>query len=285
MISIVTWNIQCGLGCDGRIDLERISSTLRGFGDTDVICLQEVARNMPELDQGVGDDQVKVLADMFVDHEPVFGAAINRLGQVPQKRRQFGNLILSRLPVIQVFAHQLPQPSEPSIRHMPRQVTEVVVRAEKRAIRVMTTHLEYHSLTHRRSQIDAVRCLHQQNCANVKNPGIDPGSGPYAITDRPEQLVICGDFNFSETEPEYQQIQESFGDGTPPLIDAWVTHKGDIPHVPTCGIFDRNIWPQGPHCRDFFFISSDLAADIQSIEVDDKTDASDHQPVHLSLNY
>jgi len=283
MISISTWNIQCGLGCDGKVDLKRIASTLMALGDADVICLQEVARFMPELDQGAGKDQVDILKDFFPDHEAFFGAAINRSGPVQGARQQFGNLILSRLPVVQVFTHPLPQPPDSSVRHMPRQVTEVVVRKNGRPLRILTTHLEYHSTPQRLQQIAAIRRLHQENCMGLKAPGIDPGSGPYAITDRPESLVVCGDFNFPESSPEYQKFLAGFDDNTSPFVDAWGEKYSDTPHSPTCGIYDRRTWPQGPHCRDFFFVTNDLGEHIQKIVVDVKTDASDHQPLLLVL--
>ena len=49
---ILTWNIQWGLGMDGRVDLTRIVQHAREFADPDVISFQEVADNMPDLPQG-----------------------------------------------------------------------------------------------------------------------------------------------------------------------------------------------------------------------------------------
>ena len=285
MISISTWNIQCGLGCDGRVDLERIAVVLRNLGDADVICLQEVARFMPDLDQGAADDQVMVLARLFPDHEPIFGPAMNLAGQGAGQRRQFGNLILSRLPVIQSFAYPLPQLADPAARHMPRQMTEVVIRHGDRSLRILTTHLEYHSKAQRCEQVAAIRHLHRQICANARNPGIDPGTGLYAISARPKSLIVCGDFNFSATSPEYNQMLSPIDENTPPLIDAWTGHHEQKLHAPTCGIYDHKTWPEGPHCRDFFFVSNDVSDCIVDIRVDLTTNASDHQPLRLSLNW
>lgn len=284
MISISTWNIQCGLGCDGRVDLERIATVLRNLGESDVICLQEVARFMPDLDQDAGEDQVKVLAELFPEHEYFFGAAINLEGAMAGQRRQFGNMILSRLPVVQVFTHPLPQTPDPTEKHMPRQALEVVVRTEGRALRIMTTHLEYHSEMQRGQQVAKIRKLHQQNCANLRSPGIDPGQGLYALMERPESLVVCGDFNFSETSTEYEQMLANFNELLPAFKDAWICHHGNTPHAPTCGIFDQMFWKEGPHCRDFFFLTDDLTECIEAVEVDVTTDASDHQPLKLNLN-
>lgn len=285
MISISTWNIQCGLGCDGRIDLERIAAVLRNLGDADVICLQEVARFMPDLDQGAADDQIMVLARLFPDHEPIFGAAINLAGQGAGQRRQFGNLILSRLPVIQSFAYPLPQLADPTARHMPRQLTEVVICHGDRSLRILTTHLEYHSAAQRSGQVAAICDLHRQVCANARNPGIDPGTGIYTILERPKSLIVCGDFNFLTTSPEYNQMLSPIDDNTPELIDAWTCHHEKKPHAPTCGIYDHQTWPEGPHCRDFYFVSNDVSDCINDIRVDLKTNASDHQPLRLSLDW
>jgi exonuclease III len=48
-------------------------------------------------------------------------------------------------------------------------------------------------------------------------------------------------------------------------------------------LHDVKQWPDGPHCRDFFFITNDLVDTVQKIEVNTETAASDHQPVWLEL--
>ena len=138
MIKVLTWNIQCGLGMDGRIDLRRIADVIRRMGDFDVICLQEVSR----FDASVtGDsseaDQAHAIGNLFNGYGAFFGAAIDRLNADGKTRRQFGNMILSRLPVIQTFNFQLPQPiPEAPCKHMPRQAIEVAVAAHGEPIRI-----------------------------------------------------------------------------------------------------------------------------------------------------
>jgi endonuclease/exonuclease/phosphatase family metal-dependent hydrolase len=48
-------------------------------------------------------------------------------------------------------------------------------------------------------------------------------------------------------------------------------------------MYDADQWPKGPNCRDFVFITGDLAERLSRVEVDVKTDASDHQPVLVEL--
>ena len=44
-MKLITWNIQWGLGIDGRVDLKRIVDDARRIADFDVLCLQEVSDN------------------------------------------------------------------------------------------------------------------------------------------------------------------------------------------------------------------------------------------------
>ena len=67
----------------------------------------------------------------------MFGAAIDRAGA--DKRMRFGNLVLSRLPVLQAFTHPLPQPAAPGVKHMQRQATEIVAETPSGPMRVVTT--------------------------------------------------------------------------------------------------------------------------------------------------
>ena len=69
----------------------------------------------------------------------------------------------------------------------------------------------------------------------------------------------------------------------PPLLDAWRCCNKSEKHPPTTGLHDRAQWPMGGHCRDYFALTSDVAARIASIEMDAATDASDHQPLRLAL--
>ncbi|MGE5640883.1 MAG: endonuclease/exonuclease/phosphatase family protein, partial [Clostridia bacterium] len=137
MTAIVTWNIQNGKGCDGRFDLARIARVAKAMGEADVYCFQEIARHDPLFDSGK--DQVQELGALFSGFSCIFGPALTR------GERQYGNLILSRLPVLQSFVHLLPHPAEGGIKHMQRVAIEAVVQAKNGPLRVVTTHLEYYS--------------------------------------------------------------------------------------------------------------------------------------------
>jgi endonuclease/exonuclease/phosphatase family metal-dependent hydrolase len=74
-----------------------------------------------------------------------------------------------------------------------------------------------------------------------------------------------------------------FADATPALRYAWdVMHPG-TPHPSTFKIYEKKR-PDEPelHC-DFIFIGDELRDRVHGIRVDQKTQASDHQPVILTL--
>jgi endonuclease/exonuclease/phosphatase family metal-dependent hydrolase len=284
MTVIVTWNVQACRGVDGVTDPARIARVIAAMGPFDVICLQEISRNDPEGDGGPDADQVGALSRAFPDHEVHFGAAIDRAGGTDGRRWQFGNLILSRPPAVQAFRHSLPDVADGDNKHMPRQATEIVIATGARPLRVVTTHLDYHSAVNREAQIDRLRELQMQIAANARTPPPDPGRGPFAAAPRPASLVLCGDFNFVAGERHYRRMLSPGEAATDLLHDAWPACR-DTPHDPTCGVFDYDQWPDGPHCRDFFFVTPDESARIRSIEVVLHTDASDHQPIRLDLDW
>ena len=267
MTALVTWNIQNGKGCDGATDLARIARVVRAMGEADVVCLQEIARG--DALYGGGADQVAELAALFPGFTPLFGATLVRGG------RQYGNALLSRLPVLQVFSHLLPHPAEGGLKHMQRGALEAVVQTGAGPLRVMSTHLEYYSLRHRTAQIARLREIQAEAAAGEAAPAKDAPS-PYDNVPRPASLVLCGDFNSLPDGPEYRALFE------PPLLDAWRVAKKGAPHPATFGVYDST-YSRRPECRDYFAVTADVAARVASVEVDGKTDASDHQPLRLVL--
>jgi len=284
-MQIISWNIQCGLGVDGHIDLGRIARVIKNMGSADVICLQEVARFNPDLDGGVCHDQLQALAEFFPGYQPVFGVAVDRSHSKTGRRWQFGNAILTKLPILQTFSHQLPQPAPTeAVKHMPRQALEIVIKAPTGdPFRVTTTHLEFHSMEQRLAQMLRLQDLLVETSANERYKSDVPIDSPYSATPRPVKNVLCGDFNAVPDDADYQALIQPSGQGGAQYSDAWRVIKGDAIHHPTCGLFDHRQWPQGPHCRDYFFVSTGMVESVRTIEVEDNTDASDHQPLAMTL--
>ena len=283
MTVLLSWNIQNGKGCDGVISLERIAAVIKAMGDADVICLQEISRHLALSKGGAAADQIAEISALFPGFVTIFGAAIEAAHDGAVPRWQFGNATLTRLPVTSVFHHPLPQPAQGGVRHMARQATEVTVATPRGPLRVVNTHLEFHAASQRRAQIGRLRDIHQEIAANRRAPAKHDPTGPYQDLARPEDCVMCGDFNIETNFDEYGAMLAPLAGGVDPFHDAWRIAHPDRPHDPTCGIHDRVQWPQGPHCRDFFFVSQSIAAAVQDVSVNTETDASDHQPLLLCL--
>src|SRR5687768_13000974 len=198
MTAILTWNIQNGKGCDSVTDLARIARVAREMGEAaDVLCFQEISRNDPAIASGA--DQVAQLEALFPGYAGIFGPALAR------NERQYGNLILTRLPVLQAFSHLLPHPAAGGSKHMQRQAIEAVVRTRAGPLRVVTTHLEYYSAAHRAAQIERLRALQAEAQANEAQPP-KPAASPYDSVPRPAALVLCGDLNFLPEDSDYRQL-------------------------------------------------------------------------------
>lgn len=281
-MEILTWNIQSGLGVDGRVDLGRIENVVREMRTPDVICFQEIARNMPVFGPEVLGDQVAELQERFSEYDVFFGPVFDANGE-NAARQQFGNLMMSRIPVHACRHHLLPRPAASGVHHMPRQATELLVEADGEFFRIVGTHLEYFVTLHRAAQVERLICLHRESCENARKPSLAMDSGPYSGVAGTCQAVFCGDFNFRPEDLEYEALTCKRDDYTPALMDAWSIVHGGRPHDPTCGIFDHVQWTEGSHCRDFFFVSENLAERVEHIRVQTDTDASDHQPLEMRI--
>ena len=234
---IASWNIQNGKGVDNVVSLERIADVTKELCDPDVICLQEVSRNLPLPGTDDAPDQIAQISDLFPGFEAIFGVAVEAAMDGMRPRWQFGNVTLTRLPILSVFHHPLPQPAEPGIKHMPRQAIEVTVRTPRGAVRIINTHLEFHSARQRSAQIDRLREIHDEAAANVASPPAYDRTGPYQVVDRPVDCVMCGDFNMGTDFPEFVAMTAPRRPSNNKLLDAWPIVHGNVAHDPTCGIF------------------------------------------------
>ncbi|MBE0622469.1 MAG: endonuclease/exonuclease/phosphatase family protein [Burkholderiales bacterium] len=281
-MNLITWNIQSCRGCDGRVDPRRIVDACRSMADFDVLCFQEVARNFSDLRGSSGEDQFGLLAGLLPGYTALEGIAVD-VFDADGGRRQFGNLIFTRYPVVQVFAHLLPWPADPAVPTMQRVALEAVLAAPFGPLRVTTTHLEYYSEMQRRQQVNRLRELHAEatehrnDRTHAKKEG-----GPFQTRPRPASAILTADFNFRAHDALHARIVAPYSDGTPAYRDAWQLRHGERPHDHTIGVHDHEQWPEAFAC-DFIFVTEDIAGRVEDVSVNLDTDASDHQPVLLRL--
>ena len=148
-VRLVTFNVHHGVGEDGRHDLPRLARVLADAAP-DVLCLQEVDRHFAERSEFV--DQALLLSS-GLDLELAWGPAIDEPGVGRTERRQYGNAVLSRLPIRSTDVHSLPGSGEP------RSALRVLVQLGGAELAVTTTHLSNRSAADRAEQAAAVAGL------------------------------------------------------------------------------------------------------------------------------
>lgn len=268
---LLDWNVQWCRGVDGRVDPARIAAEAKRLADPDVICLQEVAVGFHDLPGSRGENQVDALKREFEGYHAFFAGAVDVPGK-DGRRRRFGNMLLSRLPVGRVLRHALPWCPSSEAPSMPRGAIEAVIEAPFGALRVITTHLEYYSGAQRAVQIDRLGELYRE----ADRPVHAKGEGPFQPLARPVSALVCGDFNLPPQDPLHQRMID-IG-----FVDAWqaLNPRGSHPH--TFRVHERDE-DESPYCCDYVFVTEDLVARLKSLRVDGANQASDHQPLIVEL--
>jgi endonuclease/exonuclease/phosphatase family metal-dependent hydrolase len=256
---LLCWNVQWCRGVDGAVDPARIAAEARRV-DADVICLQEIAANFPELEGSHGEDQPHALLHALPEYEGCLVSGVDIPGK-NGRRSRFGNLILSRLKVGRILRHSLPWPPSDGPT-MPRTAVEAVLDAPFGAVRVLTTHLEYYSASHRAAQVGRLR----QICGEGGEAGKE--DGPFRPMPWPRSVIVCGDFNMPPEDPLLREF----------MVDAWRALHPAEAHPHTFRVHEREEG-KAPVCCDYVFVSKDLAPRLAAIRVDGENRASDHQPV------
>lgn len=283
----VTYNIQYSKGRDGSHDLQRTADAVDG---ADVICLQEVVRNV----DGVPDwDQPSRLGGLLPRHYWVYGPCIDQDastccddGTVHNRRRQFGNMVLSRWPILYSRLLLLPRVRTYDIASGQRGVLEAVIDAPAGPLRVCSLHLDHIS---QRQRTAGIRYLLPLLFA-IPGEGAS-FTGPdwlgFGQSPTPTDFVVMGDFNLKPDSAEYYEIvgevdyfygSSLAGDR---LADTWTLAGNRITDGATwCD--DRGD-PDGGIKLDFGFVSPGLASRVTSAWVDTEAVGSDHQPTWFEL--
>jgi endonuclease/exonuclease/phosphatase family metal-dependent hydrolase len=250
-VRLVTFNTHHGVGFDDRHDLPRLATVLASV-DADVICLQEVDRHFGERSEDV--DQALLLS-RALDMQLAWGPAIDRPGAGGQGseelRRQYGNALLSRLPVLVSDVHPLPGDGEP------RSALRTLVELDGGALWVTTTHLSARSTQDRAAQAAVVAGLH---------------------TEPMETGVLVGDLNADADAPELAVLRERF-------TDAWHLAGARSDQSPRWSLHrdaGRTHPARRPHVRiDQVWVAGGVT--VTAAEVLDGSACSDHHPLLVDL--
>ena len=289
-MKIVTYNIQYGRGRDGVFDLDRIAGEVSG---ADVIALQEVERFWS---RSGGADQPRLIASRFPDHYAAFGPGVDLhlAGTGPGeesagRRRQFGNMLLSRTPLLTVRHHLLPKYGSLGLpMSLQRSVLEGVIAVRGGHVRVYSVHLTHLSSATRLPQVEALLRIHA-NAVREGPPLSGSGLGEEWTRDgmpaaMPREAILAGDFNMEHDCVEYERIvgpMSAYGGRiTNPegFVDAWVEAGHAVDAGTTCAVRGR------PVRLDYCFASSSLKDRIRAVRIDSDAVGSDHQPLWVDFD-
>ncbi len=268
----VGYNIQWGTGKDGRVDLARIAGEI---GAADVIALQEVDRFWTRSHMT---DQAAEFAALFPEHHWVYGPGMDlSAGQSRGRRRQFGNMVLARAPILAARNHMLPKMALAEELSLQRAALEAVIEAPSGPLRVYSVHLNHSSSRERLVQI--ARLLDIIGAAGAEG-GAWTGAryDPLWELDGPQpplpaRAVALGDFNLIPGSGEYAALSGGSGQ----LVDAWTALGHGVAEGPTCDGFRGNVR------LDYAFVTPDLAGALRAISVDHEAQGSDHQPIRVEI--
>lgn len=292
-MKLVSFNIQYGFGSDGRYDPSRI---LPAIEDADIICLQEVERHWTR--SGM-DDQPALIGAMLPGHHWVYGPAFDMdasvvvAGRVLHRRRQFGTMILSRLPLEWSRLWPLPKRRMLDPLNTQNAALEAMVLAPSGPLRILSLHLAHVGVAERLEQIDFLLAQHARAVAE---------GGPWSGTDdepernwtegqpepaNPARAIWMGDFNSEPHSAEYRRITGDapyhpgarYADGFCDAATVARTVAGRL-HTHEKIIAGERRLRQLDHC----FVTPDLAPRIRSVSVDTGCIASDHYPLTVDID-
>lgn len=228
-LRVLSYNIHHGEGMDGRIDLERIAGVIKA-ADADLVSLQEVDKGVKRTG---GVDQPAVLAEL-TGMRVVFEKNIDFQGG------EYGNAVLSRLPIERYKNHPLPQ----SIPGEQRGLLEVHVLASGRPIVFFATHFDYHG-------DDGERLASTQMLRQLIEH------------EETKTVVVAGDLNALPDSRVMQRVWEFLTDTHDPETGSGHTFPADAP--------DRRI--------DYILHTPGAGLRAAECRVIDEPVASDHRPV------
>lgn len=285
-MKFLTYNIQYCKGKDELVDIERIVSEIDG---ADVIALQEVDRFWPRTGYV---DQVEQITNAMPDHYWVYGAGVDlhadqHTDANKGARRQFGNLLLSRYPIVFSRHHLLPKYGSIDPISIQRSAIEATILCGDRLLRVYSVHLTHLSSQTRIPQIEKLLDIHRNAIhegfpvsGNLEGFNWESGISNQTVAG---ESVFMGDFNCRPDSDEYLKItgpvSDYGGQITSPagFVDAW-----------TCCGHDRMAGATSdvngvPARLDYCFISTSLRQLIKSCSIDNEAQGSDHQPVCIDV--
>lgn len=282
---LASYNIQYSRGRDLSYDLSRGLAVVR---DADVIALQEIERNWRRTGFA---DQPRLIEQLMPDRYCAYGAAFDvddstwENGRVVNRRRQFGQMTLSRWPIMSSRMHLLPKLDTGPLFCMTAGALETVIAAPGGPFKVLNIHLSHAVQRERIGQVEELlRVLGRAGQEGGAWNGTDIEAEHWQLTGAapplPVEAILLGDFNADPSSQEHRMICDPANKVK--FSDAWLACGND----PAGGATFYKDPLQDTHRDiriDYCFLSEGHAKQLKRIWVDGEEDASDHQPVWVEL--
>jgi endonuclease/exonuclease/phosphatase family metal-dependent hydrolase len=203
-------------------------------------------------------------------------------GRPLNKRFQFGNMVLSRFPIVASRNLLLPRTLRFSRGNLQRSALEALVITPSGPLRIYSVHLDHIAVTERTLQIAHLK---ERAFAYAGEGGAISGSAEYGFPEppRPEAFVLMGDFNMDRFSPEYALMvgeQDDASSGAD-LIDVY-SLGGGLPDGAVSWVDDAK--PETNRLIDFAFVGKSLAGRVGKVRIDREAKGSDHLPVWFELD-
>lgn len=283
----VTYNIQYGIGLDGAYDIGRVADAVRG---ADVIALQEVTRNNP---RNGGRDMVADLRAALPDYFAVYGPNFEvdmgshvRDGRAVDVRLQFGNMILSRAPVLSSRNLLLPRRRSIDVFNFQRGAIEALIQTPLGPVRFYSVHLDHRGPDERKEQLDF---LMRRVLAYPLEGGAITGTAEFGFPEppRPEHFVLMGDFNLLPGSDEYAALvgRADHEFGLPRVASKPVDAAGAASPAPAATWVDPDRPDDTGRWKriDYVFTSAELGGKVRRSWVDAEARGSDHLPLWVEM--
>ena len=179
-IKVMTYNIHHGKGIDKIVDLKRIADVITQSG-AEIIGLNEVDKHFSKRSHFV--DQIYFLAKELKMHY-AFSPSLTLKTKNAKAKRQYGNGILSRYPIVSSRHHLLnfiPRLIEG------RSILEAAIDVNGQLLNVYVTHLSLHPFLHKKQSEFLLK--------NTKEPAI-----------------ILGDWNMKPNTRKWQRASDKYRD-------------------------------------------------------------------------
>ena len=298
-LKIVTYNIQYSRGKDNRFDMARVVDAIK---DADIVALQEVERFWPRTGMVDQPAQISALLPLhYWVYAPFFnmhaGGQPDATAQlIDNRRRQFGPMLLSKLPIEWSRSHHLPKIATLNRLNMDNGYLEAMVETKAGPVRFFSLHLSALDVRERSMQIESLLAVNERTRLDGPpwtGPPISGNDSEWAANSpEPEtspHAVLMGDFNSLPLDAVYERLVGPNDDSSgrvqrvDSFVDSWaIVHGEELGEV---------TWfrpPNYPGHRDkrldYCFVSPALAPRVSNAWVDRDAQGSDHQPYWVEMD-